>query len=72
MANWHVICKSRASRIVAVEKLPGADANVMLELGGQLLLARVTRRSVDALNLTVGLQVFAQVKGVGVVSAPAD
>jgi molybdate transport system ATP-binding protein len=44
----------------------GADINVRLELGaaGSVLLARITRRSRDALGLAPGVAVFAQVKGV--------
>jgi molybdate transport system ATP-binding protein len=33
----------------------------------QMLLARITRRSHDQLGLTVGMQVFAQVKSVALV-----
>ena len=39
---------------------------VQLDAGGSALLARVTARSVDALALTVGKQLFAQVKGVAI------
>ncbi|HWO14315.1 MAG TPA: molybdenum ABC transporter ATP-binding protein [Polyangiaceae bacterium] len=45
----------------------GADrVNVQLELGGAktVILARITRRSRDALGLAPGVAVFAQVKGV--------
>lgn len=35
--------------------------------GAPLLLARVTRRSADALRLTIGQRVFAQVKGVALI-----
>jgi molybdate transport system ATP-binding protein len=39
---------------------------VALELGTSTLLARVTTRSAQALGLTPGLAVFAQIKGVAV------
>jgi molybdopterin-binding protein len=34
----------------------------------QVLLSRITRRSRDLLNLTVGMDVFAQVKSVALMS----
>jgi molybdate transport system ATP-binding protein len=37
---------------------------VALDAGGARLLARVTRKSADALQLAPGKAVFAQVKGV--------
>ena len=39
---------------------------VELDLGGSTLLARITRKSSDALRLTPGQTVFAQIKGVAV------
>jgi molybdate transport system ATP-binding protein len=44
----------------------GPGALVQLDLGGQDLLARVTRRSADALGLQPGMQLFAVVKSVSV------
>ncbi|MEL7449379.1 MAG: TOBE domain-containing protein, partial [Pseudomonadota bacterium] len=44
----------------------GAHADVLLDLNGQPLLARITRRSVRALGVAPGLAVFAQVKSVAV------
>ena len=44
---------------------PG-QAMVRLDAGGATLLARITQKSVDALQLHPGQQVFAQVKGVAV------
>ena len=41
-----------------------AQTLVSLDAGGALLLARITRKSADALALAPGQQVFAQVKGV--------
>ena len=43
-----------------------AQTLVALDLGGCTLLARVTRKSADALRLTPGQPLFAQVKGVAV------
>ncbi|WP_423461087.1 molybdenum ABC transporter ATP-binding protein [Ottowia sp. VDI28] len=43
-----------------------AQALVTLDLEGTALLARITRKSADALQLTAGQSVFAQVKGVAV------
>ncbi len=47
---------------------PDAPGQVMVQLdaGGSALLARVTARSVDALALAVGKQLYAQVKGVAI------
>jgi molybdate transport system ATP-binding protein len=39
---------------------------VRLELGGEALLARITRRSAQALDIAPGLAVFAVVKTVAV------
>jgi molybdate transport system ATP-binding protein len=58
------------ARIIGIEPLEGADATVTLDLGGGLMLARVTRRSVRALGLSAGQPVFAQVKGVSLVTGP--
>lgn len=56
--------------ILDIEPLNGSDANVVLRIGGQQMLARVTQRSVAALGLGPGMPVFAQVKGVSLVTAP--
>ena len=40
---------------------------VRLDAGGSPLLARITRKSADALALTVGQALFAQIKGVAIV-----
>jgi molybdate transport system ATP-binding protein len=58
-----------AARIVEVQD-DGAD-RVSLRLasgGGQMLLARITRRSRDQLGLAVGMEVFAQVKSVALIA----
>ncbi|MDO5086114.1 MAG: molybdenum ABC transporter ATP-binding protein [Comamonadaceae bacterium] len=43
-----------------------AHATVALDAGGARLLARITRKSADALSLAPGQPVFAQIKGVAV------
>lgn len=58
-----------AGRIAAIDLLPGPEANVMLQVDGEKILARVTRRSVAALGLKPGQEVFAQVKGVSLVTS---
>jgi molybdate transport system ATP-binding protein len=52
--------------ILAIRDGDGPGALVQLDLGGQRLLARVTRRSAAALGLAPGLPVFAIVKSVAV------
>ena len=39
---------------------------VRLDAGGSPLLARITRKSAEALALVVGQTVFAQIKGVAI------
>ena len=53
-----------AGRIAAITVGNGPDALVSLDCGGDRLAARVTRRSIDALDLAVGREVFAVVKAV--------
>jgi len=48
----------------AIEIGDEASATITLNLGSQHLLARITRRSVRELDLQVGQQVWAQVKGI--------
>jgi len=50
----------------AVRDGDGPGTLVQLDLGGQALLARVTRRSATALGLQPGLELFAVVKSVSV------
>jgi molybdate transport system ATP-binding protein len=50
--------------VAAIRMGEGPGAIVTLDLGGETLLARVTRRSVLALGLVVGLPVFAVLKSV--------
>jgi molybdate transport system ATP-binding protein len=62
------------ARIVSSSRLDQGEVIVVLGLGadgsGARLLARITRRSWDLLGLAEGLNVFAQVKGVSLVSGP--
>lgn len=50
--------------IVAIQPGTGADALVTLDCGGERLLAQVTRKSVEALDLAPGRRVHAVVKSV--------
>ena len=59
-----------SATIEVIEPLQGPDASVTLLVGSQRLLARVTQRSVAALDLRAGQPVYAQVKGVSLVTAP--
>lgn len=52
--------------VVSVNDTDGADAQVSLSFGGQTILARLTRRSVDELGLVPGRRVFAMVKAVSI------
>jgi molybdate transport system ATP-binding protein len=63
-----------AARIVAKSLLGPGEVIVVLALGadggGAQLLARITRRSWDLLGLAKAMTVYAQVKGVSLVSGP--
>ena len=52
------------ARIVEISDDRPAQSIVKLDAAGSALLARITRRSVHALGLRTGLQVYAQVKSV--------
>ncbi len=56
------------ARIEAVATMEGAQALVVLSLGaegeGERLLARITRKSAEALQIAAGTTVYAQIKGV--------
>lgn len=52
--------------VTAIRTGPGPGALVQLRAGDDLLLARITRRSCDALGLAEGLPVFAVLKSVAV------
>ena len=43
-----------------------AQADIVLDAGGTRLLARITRKSVDALGLAPGVAVYAMIKAVSV------
>ena len=55
-----------AGTVSAVRMGEGPGALVRIDLGGEHLLARVTRRSAEALGLTAGIAVHAVVKSVAV------
>ncbi len=50
------------------DPLEGPSALVRLAIGGQFLLARITRRSLAGMELGVGEHVYAQIKGVALTS----
>lgn len=56
------------SRIDAIE--PSSEARILIRLqtGNQFFLSRLTRKSVDKLSLSVGDQVYAQIKSVALLS----
>jgi molybdate transport system ATP-binding protein len=55
-----------AGRVEAVVPIEDAALEVQLRLGGERLLARVTRRSGEALGLAPGREVFAVIKTVAI------
>ena len=60
------------TRVDEIESSQGARVLVRLRLGNQFLLARLTRKSIAALSLQVGDQVYAQVKSVALLSESDD
>ncbi|WP_454631760.1 molybdenum ABC transporter ATP-binding protein [Bradyrhizobium cenepequi] len=60
------------ARIISQSPLGGGEVTIVLALGadgaGAKILARITRRSRDMLGLTEGMDVFAQIKSVSLVS----
>ena len=54
------------ARIVAIRQGDGPGALVQLRAGEDLLLARITRRSADALGLAEGMEVHAVIKSLAV------
>ncbi|MBU0751558.1 MAG: molybdenum ABC transporter ATP-binding protein [Gammaproteobacteria bacterium] len=52
--------------VTGVAAVSASQNVVALDLGGTAILARVTRKSVDALGLRSGLGVFAQIKGIAI------
>lgn len=55
-----------AATVLAISNDSPGQIMVALDAGGSRLLARITQKSIDALNLQPGSPVFAQVKGVAV------
>jgi len=55
-----------AAIVLAISNDSPGQVMVALDAGGSRLLARITQKSLDALNLQPGSPVFAQVKGVAV------
>jgi len=60
------------TRVDEIEDSPESRLLVRLQLGGQYLLARLTRKSIDTLALKVGDNVYAQVKSVALLSDHRD
>ncbi|WP_137895477.1 molybdenum ABC transporter ATP-binding protein [Ramlibacter sp. 2FC] len=54
------------ARVLSLSEDSPGQTMVALDLGGARLLARLTRRSVDALALAPGMPVHAQIKGVAI------
>ena len=58
-----------ATRIVEIRDEGQDRVNLRMAVGGgQMLLSRITRRSRDQLGLTVGMELFAQVKSVALIA----
>ena len=57
-----------SAQIVEIEAAETSKLLVRLQLGKQYLLARLTRKSIAALGLAPGQQVFAQIKSVALLS----
>ncbi len=55
------------AQVTGIASAGPSQSLVSLDLGGTVLLARVTRKSVDALGLKPGLALHAQIKGVALV-----
>ena len=56
------------ARITEIEPGTGSRVLIRLAVGGQFLLARVTRKSVDSLSLQPGDELYAQVKSVALLN----
>jgi molybdate transport system ATP-binding protein len=57
-----------SARITEIESSDSSKLLVRLQVGEQFLLARLTRKSIAALGLAPGQQVFAQIKSVALLS----
>jgi molybdate transport system ATP-binding protein len=66
LAEGSSIQNALPATIAAIEADDGAAALLLLDCGGERLLARVTRRAVAELGLCQGKAVYAQVKTVAV------
>jgi len=60
------------AQVAGIEASKGSRVLVQLTVGQQRLLARITRKSLDALELTVGDEIVAQVKSVALLSDSRD
>jgi len=79
MAQDVILSRTRPTGLSALNILPatvtdlrtgsGPGALVQLRIGTDLILARITRRSADALGLTIGTDCFAILKSVSVAQA---
>ncbi|MDS4014359.1 MAG: molybdenum ABC transporter ATP-binding protein [Candidatus Accumulibacter sp.] len=61
------ILNTLAARVKGIDAQPPGRALVRLEIGGNALLARLTQKSLDQLEVRVGQELFAQVKSVALV-----
>jgi molybdate transport system ATP-binding protein len=51
-------------RIVSIDEPNGPSTDVVLDCAGDILVARLTRKSVERLGLTPGLEVHAIIKSI--------
>jgi len=58
-------------KLLEIEATGGSRVLLRLSLGDQYLLARITRKSAQALKLTVGDKIFAQIKSAALLSQAA-
>ena len=56
------------AKVVAIEPVGLSQVVVKLDVGGTVLLSHITRKSADILELKEGVEVYAQVKSVAVLS----
>ena len=59
-------------QLLEIEATGGSRVLLRLSLGDQCLLARITRKSAEALQLTVGDKVFAQIKSAALLSQATE
>jgi len=53
-----------SGRVVSMERMQGAHVDAIVDCGGEMLVARITRLSAETLSIRPGIQVFAIVKSV--------